>query len=135
MASYLARRLAYAVLTFFGITVATFALIHSVPGDPISFYISKTGLGRVSRAQLEAIRHEYHLDKPLATQYVYWLHGIVTLDFGRSITDHRPVTERIAEGLPNTFQLNLAAFLLSALIGIPIGMWSATRSGRRTERA
>ncbi|HWW61745.1 MAG TPA: ABC transporter permease, partial [Thermoanaerobaculia bacterium] len=110
-------------------------LIHSVPGDPISFYISRGGLGRVSRPQLDAIRREHHLDKPLVTQYGYWLRGIVTLDLGHSITDRRPVAERIADGLPNTFQLNLAAFLLSALLGIPIGMWSATRSGRRTERA
>lgn len=135
MASYLARRLAYAVLTFFGITIATFALIHIVPGDPISFYAGKAGLHRIAPKALEEIRREYHLDKPLPTQYGYWLRGIVTLDFGRSIADRRPVTDRILERLPNTFHLNLAAFLVAALLGIPIGMWSATRSGRRTERA
>jgi len=135
MARYLARRLAYALLTFFGISIATFTLIHAVPGDPISFYIGKVGLNHISKPVLQAIEHEYHLDKPLVVQFGYWLRGIVTFDFGRSIFDRRLVTDRILEKLPNTFQLNLAAFLIAALIGVPIGMWSATRSGRKTERA
>ncbi|HEX7151811.1 MAG TPA: ABC transporter permease [Thermoanaerobaculia bacterium] len=135
MATYLVRRLAYAVLTFLGITVATFALIHAVPGDPISFYVGKAGPRGVPPAVLDSIRREYHLDRPLPVQYLHWLGGIVTLDFGRSTIDRRPVTERIAEKLPNTFTLNLISFLLSAGIGVPIGMWSATRAGRATERA
>jgi peptide/nickel transport system permease protein len=135
MHSYLARRFAYAILTFFGITVATFALIHLVPGDPISFFIGKAGPAHVPEAVIQAIRHENHLDRPLPQQYWYWLRGVVTLDFGRSIVDHRPVVQRIAEKLPNTFFLNLVAFFLAAVIGVPIGLWSATRSGRRVERA
>lgn len=133
MMVYVARRLIYAVITFFGITVATFALIHSVPGDPVDFYIGKSGF-RVSQEALEGIRREFHLDEPLAVQYVHWLRGVVALDFGRSIVDRRPVSERILEKLPATFELNLIAFLLSAAIGIPIGFWSARRAGRRTER-
>jgi peptide/nickel transport system permease protein len=136
MTTYVIRRLLYAVLTFFGITVATFALIHSVPGDPISFFIGRAGSsGNIPPAVREAIRKEFHLDQPLPVQYVYWLRGAVTFDFGTSIMDRRPVRTRIAEKLPATFQLNGAAFLLAALIGIPIGLWSATRSGRLSERA
>jgi peptide/nickel transport system permease protein len=135
MYSYLARRLVYAILTFFGITIATFALIHLVPGDPIAFYIGKAGPTHVPEAVIQAIRHENHLDEPLPLQYWYWVKGVVTLDFGRSIVDHRTVVERIAEKLPNSFVLNAVAFLLAALIGVPIGLWSATRSGRRIERA
>jgi peptide/nickel transport system permease protein len=134
MASYLSRRLLYAFLTFFGITVATFALIHSVPGDPITFFAGKAGTSNLSPAIVEQIKSEYHLDEPLPVQYLYWLRGIVTLDFGRSIIDHRPVTERILEKLPNTFLLNAAAFLLAALVGVPIGLWSASRSGHLLER-
>src|SRR5258708_32309148 len=135
MRSYIARRLVYAILTFFGITIATFSLIHLVPGDPISFFIGKAGPGHMPQAVIQAIRHENHLDEPLPLQYWYWLRGVVTLDFGRSIVDHRPVVERIAEKLPNTLALNLGAFILAAAIGVPIGLWSATRSGRRVERA
>ena len=135
MTAYLVRRLLYAVLTFFGITVATFVLIHSVPGDPVAFYIGKAGIHTVPAETIAKIKAEYGLDRPLPEQYVRWLRGVVTLDFGRSIVDRRPVIERIVEKLPNTFQLNLVAFLLAAFIGIPLGMWSATRSGRPAERA
>jgi peptide/nickel transport system permease protein len=135
MTRYLVRRLFYAILTFFGITIATFVLIHSVPGDPISFFIGRAGIGSIPPETAAAIRRDFHLDRPLPEQYLHWLGGAMTLDFGRSILDRRPVRERILEKLPNTFLLNLVAFLLAALIGIPIGLWSATRSGRLTERA
>jgi peptide/nickel transport system permease protein len=135
MLSYVARRLLYAILTFFGITLVVFTLVHAVPGDPVSFYIGAHGASTLSAASLDAIRHEYHLDEPLPRQYVWWLRGVLTLDFGTSISDHRPVTDRIFEKLPNTFELNVIAFLLSAVIGVPIGLWSATHSGRRLERA
>src|SRR4029079_15644658 len=67
-------------------------------------------------------------------QYLYWMRNALTLDFGRSAIDRVPVRVRIFEKLPNTFELNLAAFLIAALIGIPIGLWSAARSGRAAER-
>ena len=135
MAAYLARRLAYAVLTFFGITVAVFVLIHSVPGDPITYYIGAQRLSGLSLDVVATIRHQHHLDQPLVQQYLWWLRGIFTFDFGTSILDNRPVIDRIFEKLPNTFELNLLAFLLAAIIGVPIGLWSAARSGRRVERA
>jgi peptide/nickel transport system permease protein len=135
MVSYVARRLVYAVLTFFGITVVVFVLLHSVPGDPITFYIGLHGASNLSSAALQAIRHEHHLDEPIVVQYFYWLRGAVLLDFGNSIADHRPVTTRILEKLPNTFELNAIAFVLAAAIGVPIGLWSAARSGRPLERA
>lgn len=135
MSRYLLRRLGYALITFFGITIATFVLVHSVPGDPISFYIGRAGGSSIPEATLDVIRREHHLDRPLPVQYFYWVRGVVTLDLGHSIIEHRPVAELIFEKLPNTFQLNLAAFLIAALVGVPIGLWSATRSGRPMERA
>jgi peptide/nickel transport system permease protein len=135
MTTYVIRRLLYAVLTFFGITVATFVLIHSVPGDPISFYAGRAGSTNIPEEIREAIRREFYLDRPLPVQYAHWLRGAITFDFGASILDRRPVRERIAEKLPATIQLNVLSFLLAAGIGIPIGLRSATRSGRLTERA
>lgn len=135
MTAYLARRLAYAVLTFFGITIAVFVLIHAVPGDPISFFIGAHPLAAMSPDIIAHVRHAHHLDEPLLQQYLWWLRGIFTFDFGTSITDERPVMTRILEKLPHTFELNFIAFLLAAVIGVPIGIWSAARSGRRVERA
>ena len=135
MTSYVARRLSYAVLTFLGITVAVFALVHAVPGDPITFYTGTHGPHNLSQATLDAIRHEHHLDQPLVVQYLYWLRGILRFDLGVSIVDHRPVTAHILERLPNTFELNAIAFLIAAVVGVPIGLWSAAKSGRPLERA
>jgi peptide/nickel transport system permease protein len=131
--SYLIRRCAYGVLTFFGITVAVFALIHSVPGDPTLLFIGPKG--RPPEAIVRYIRHEHHLDQPIVAQYAWWVKGIVTLDFGKSIIDGRPVMTHIAEKMPSTFVLNLISFLIAALLGVPIGLWSAARSGRLSERA
>jgi peptide/nickel transport system permease protein len=135
MGSYIVRRLLYGVLTFFGITIVVFALIHAVPGDPVTFYVSQHMGGHLSQAALDAIRHQNHLDLPLVAQYLYWLRGVVTFDFGTSISDHRPVIDHVLEKMPHTIELNLAAFLLAAIAGVPIGLWSASRSGRPLERA
>jgi peptide/nickel transport system permease protein len=135
MLTYVVRRLLYGVLTFFGITIAVFVLVHSVPGDPISFYVGSHGAQSLSLPVLEEIRHAHHLDESLIRQYGWWLRGIMTLDFGNSFIDHQPVIERIASKLPNTFLLNAIAFLVAALLGVPLGLWSATRSGQPIERA
>jgi peptide/nickel transport system permease protein len=135
MLKYVARRLAYAVLTFFGITVVVFVLVHSVPGDPIDFILGSHAAKGLPPAVIAEIRHVNHLDEPLPRQYYWWLRGVLTFDFGNSIVDHRPVTEKVLEKMPNTFVLNAMAFLVAALIGVPIGLWSATRSGHLLERA
>ena len=130
---YVARRLLYAVLTFFGITVAVFALIHSVPGDPVSVYSGITGFNLTPEG-MEAIRREHRLDQPLAVQYAWWLRGVLTLDLGRSIIDRRPIAAEIAGRLPHTLLLNGLAFAVAAVIGIPIGVWSARQPGRLLDR-
>lgn len=135
MTSYLVRRFLYAGLTFLGITIATFALIHSVPGDPISFYAGRGGIKALPPETIASIRAEFHLDRPLPEQYLHWLHDVLTFDFGHSVIDRRPVRTVMLEKLPATFQLNFIAFLIAAVLGVPIGLWSASRSGRLSERA
>src|SRR5437764_2935644 len=134
MLTYVIRRLLYAVLTFFGIVVAVFLLVHSVPGDPVIFFLGTT-FSRPSPQAIAAIKHAHHLDEPLLAQLGWWIRGVLTFDLGTSITERRPVLDLISEKLPRTFQLNLIAFLLAAGIGVPIGLWSAMRSGRLSERA
>ncbi|HSP15585.1 MAG TPA: ABC transporter permease [Thermoanaerobaculia bacterium] len=134
MIVYVIRRLLYALLTFLGITVATFALIHAVPGDPLLLFAGQHATGQMSTAAIAEMRHEYHLDEPLARQYLYWLRGVVSLDFGRSFVDRRPVTTRVVEKLPRTLLLNTIAFIIAALIGVPVGLWSAARAGRLLDR-
>lgn len=130
MTSYLTRRLAYAIVTFFGITVAIFVLIHAVPGDPVSMYAAKYGPRSLSRDVLQAMRHLHHLDQPLVVQYGWWLRGVLSLDFGRSVMDGVPVIERIGRRLPNTILLNAVSLILAAVVGIPMGIFGAARRRR-----
>lgn len=120
-------------------SVVVFALVRSAPGDPVDVQLGESGGVSLSEEDEQRIRAErlaeLGLDRPLPEQYVHWLRGAVTFDFGRSITDRRPVRERIFEKLPNTVELNGLAFLLAAVLGIPIGLWSASRSGQLAERA
>lgn len=130
MTSYLTRRLAYAIVTFFGITIAIFVLIHAVPGDPVTMYGAKYGPRSLSRDVLAALRHRHHLDQPLVTQYGWWLRGVLSLDFGRSVMDGVPVIERIGQSLPNTIVLNAVSMVLAAVVGIPMGVFGAARKRR-----
>lgn len=129
MTSYLTRRLAYAIVTFFGITIAIFILIHAVPGDPVSMYAARYGPRSLSREVLQEIRHRHHLDRPLIMQYGWWLRGVLSLDFGPSVMDGVPVIERIGQRLPNTILLNAVSLLLAAVVGIPMGIFGA--AGKR----
>jgi peptide/nickel transport system permease protein len=134
MLAYVIRRLVYALITFFGITVATFVLIHSVPGDPISFFAGSAGM-HASPEVLDSIRREFLLDRPVHEQYGRWLRGAVSFDFGRSMVDRLPVTDRVLRKLPNTLLLNALALLIAAAIGVPVGVWSGARAGRFVDRA
>lgn len=134
MLSYALRRLLYAAITFLGITIVVFSLIHAVPGDPVEFYIGLSGQVRPTSEVIDEIRREYHLDQPLWKQYLHWLNRAVTLDFGRSITDREPVSHRIGRRVPNTVVLNLLALLISLAIAIPAGLMSAVKAHQWFDR-
>jgi len=128
MASYIARRLFYALLTFLGITVAVFTLIHAVPGDPIDFYLSASGPGvLISPEVIARIRSEQSLDRPLTVQYLRWLARVTVFDFGSSFIDRRDVSGRVLEKLPNTLLLNVLALAFSLAVAIPAGVMAAAR--------
>ena len=135
MGVYIVRRLLYAFITFIGITIVTFALIHSAPGDPLLLSITRGTIAERTAAAVQAARHEFHLDEPLPVQYGYWLRGIALFDFGRSVNSRIPVTTIIADKLPRTLLLNMLAFAIAAALGIPIGLWSATRNAHLLDRA
>jgi len=80
--------------------------------------------------QLDALRHEFGLDKSLPAQYVEWFGNILHGDFGRSILKRIPITHDIFARLPITFHLGILAFILSFVVGIPVGVISAVRRGR-----
>ncbi|HEY3449472.1 MAG TPA: ABC transporter permease [Myxococcales bacterium] len=135
MRSYLVHRLLLMIPTFFGVTLLTFAVIHLVPGDPLTANADMLQGAGPSREELEAFRHTMGLDEPLPVRYGKWLGRIVTLDFGLSTYDHRPVADKIREALPNTLLLSGLALLFSYLLAVPLGVLSAVHRGRWLDRA
>jgi ABC-type dipeptide/oligopeptide/nickel transport system permease component len=111
--SVVANRVAMALLTLAGVAVVVFILLRVVPGDPVAMMISP-GAGP---ADIAALRAHYGLDAPLLTQFWIWIGGVVTGDFGTSITLHLPVTEILAARLPATIELAIAALVVAVVLG------------------
>ena len=138
MLIYLARRLALAVVTCAAISVLTFVIIRLPPGDFVDAYIANLAVGgsSVSAEQAAAMRREYGLDRPVVVQYGLWMGRVLSGDFGVSMMWRRPVTEVIGDRLWLTMAVSFAALLLTWLIALPIGIYSAARqySDRRLHR-
>ena len=139
MKTYILKRLLLMIPTMLGITVITFAIIRLAPGDPAAMRIGSSMQGMVGNQQLASViiektRQQFGLDKPLHVQYGLWLKRIVTLDFGRSYRDNRPVMERVWERLPVTLELNLISIFLIYVLAIPIGIYSSTHQYALSEK-
>ena len=123
---FLARRVVGIVAVMIGVSVITFAISHVIPADP-----AVAALGDHATAdQIAAFRAEYHLDRPLAEQYLTYVGGLVHGDLGRSIRTRRAVADDLADSLPATLELSFAALLAAIAVGIPSGVWSAVFRGR-----
>jgi len=124
-----ASRILEAVLTLWLLATLCFFLLRSAPGGP--FDNEKTAPPEVQAA----LNEQYRLDQPLLSQYTAWLGDVMQGDLGPSFqyTDYR-VTELIAGSFPITLINGSAALLLSLLIGIPLGVWAAMRSGSLLDR-
>jgi ABC-type dipeptide/oligopeptide/nickel transport system permease component len=111
--SVVANRLGMALLTLAGVAVIVFFLLRVVPGDPVAMMISP-GAGP---ADIAALKAHYGLDLPLPQQFWIWIRGVLTGDFGNSITLHLPVTEVLASRLPATIELAILALLVAVIVG------------------
>lgn len=117
------RRLIFLVFVLFGLSLATFALSRVVPGDPARLQAGP----RASAAAVERIRESYGLNDPWPQQYVNYVQGLLRLDLGESFSSRRPVVEDLKRYLPATIELSLGAFVISSIIGIPLGVVSAVK--------
>jgi peptide/nickel transport system permease protein len=124
--AYLIRRLLMGVLVLFGISIIAFSMIHLSPGGPTAIYAISPN---VDAAQLERIEEILGLNDPLHIQYVKWLKGVLTGEWGFSYRDGRPVVEVILERVPNTVELTLASMIVSIGLGVPVGIFTAARAG------
>ena len=125
MLAYLVRRLALMVPVAFLVSVAVFSLIHLTPVDPAELILGEEH----SPQAVIALRHELGLDQPLPQQYLTWIGRALHGDLGRSVRTNQPVAQAIAERIPNTLELGIAALAWSVLLAIPLGTIAALRRG------
>jgi len=123
MLSYLFQRLSGACLVILGVVSIVFLLIHLVPGDPVESMLGESA----SAADRVALRTALGLDRPLATQYLAYLDGLLHLDLGRSIHQRQPVVDLVRERLPATGLLALATLCVTVLLALPLGIVAAIR--------
>jgi peptide/nickel transport system permease protein len=123
MGRYLLRRLSFALLLVFVVSSASLILVQLAPGD----YFTVVD-GRIPPERIAEMREAAGLNRPLLVQYVSWLKGAVHLDFGTSLLYGRPVTSLLGERAINTAVLASAALLLATFVGIPLGIYSGSRS-------
>lgn len=117
------RRLFFLIFVLFGLSIITFSLSRLVAGDPARMIAGP----RSSKAQLEAVRDRYGLNDPVPVQYINYVTDALSFDFGDSTATRRPVSEDLKRYLPATAELGLAAFLLSTIVGVPLGVISAVK--------
>ncbi len=133
MSRYLAVRLIGAIPTLFGVSLLTFLFIRLIPGDAIAARLGTSTA--LTPDQLASLRAYFGLDQPVPAQYWNWVSSLVHGDAGYSIRTGRPVLVEIAERLPATLELAVAATLIAIAIGIPLGLMSAVRPRTRLDVA
>jgi peptide/nickel transport system permease protein len=129
MLTYMARRIVLAIFTVWAVSVLAFIIIQLPPGDYITSYIAQmaaTG-SIVSEQEAENLRIQYGLDQPIYVQYYKWMVMIVQGNFGMSMEWRRPVVEVIGDRLWLTMIVSFAALLLTWVLALPIGIYSAVR--------
>ena len=125
MTGYIIKRILFAILTIFLISVITFSLMKLVPGGP---FLSEKAPSAATTAALEK---KYGLDKPFVVQYATWIGGAVKGDFGPSIKKRgRDVSDIISAGFKVSAKIGALAMVTSVLVGIPLGCIAAFRRGK-----
>ena len=131
MITYIIRRLLQGLVVLFLVSVIVFFSVRLLPGDPVLIFVSQqqTG-GSMTPEQLEKLRVEYGLDKPVLVQYVNWVGGVLTGDLGESIMYREDVGRLLRDRFPVTLYLGLISVVVSTVFGIFFGMIAAIRRGK-----
>jgi len=126
---YIIQRMALMIPTLIAVSVISFIIIQAPPGDFLTAYAAElTSMGEIiSPDQLDALRVRYGLGQPIYVQYFKWMWGMLHGDLGRSLHWNKPVATLIAARLPWSATISLVSFMIVYGIGIPIGVFSATR--------
>ncbi|MDK8479073.1 ABC transporter permease [Corynebacterium pseudodiphtheriticum] len=125
MLHYIGRRVLQMVPVFFGATFLIFALVFLMPGDPVEALGGDRGLSDIAR---QRIQEEYNLDKPFLVQYLLYLKGIFTLDFGMTFSG-QSVSSLMANAFPVTIKLTVMAVVFETIFGVLFGFIAGIRRG------
>jgi peptide/nickel transport system permease protein len=123
VAGYILRRIGLAGLMLFGLVCLTFVISNIAPSDPAALAAGPDA----GRSQIEQVRRDYGLDKPLPEQFMRYVADLVRGDFGRSVATGRPVATDLARYFPATLELVILAMLMGVLLGVPLGVFAALR--------
>lgn len=123
MRQYILSRLVQLVPVLLLASVAVFLLIRLIPGDPAHIIAGADA----TQEQIEAVRRQLGLDRPLPVQYAVWLGNVVRGDLGLTIIGDMPVTRMILTKLPVTIELTIGAMFFALLVALPLGILSAVR--------
>lgn len=125
------RRLGTSALVLLGAVTLTFLLSRMISANPIYAWLGKGG-----NPQLIALYTEtYHLNDPLYVQYIYYINGLIHLDFGYSPSRHEPVVAALSQTWPYTLQLLFFSMIFTGILGIAAGLLSAKYAGHAPEKA
>ncbi len=124
MLRYTINRVLLTIPTLLGVAVLVFFMLRIVPGDVVEIKLRADG-GAVSQQTIDAERKRMGLDKPLSSQFVDWMVGVATLNFGNSMWTERPVMEEIGLRFQLSLQVAIMATIIAVLIAIPLGTMAA----------
>jgi len=130
MTAYIIRRLILSVIILLLVSLLIFFAMRLLPGDPILMLLSSSQQKEYTVEQIEKLRHEFGLDRPLIVQYFDWMGNLLHGDLGTSIVDRAPVSHEIIRRLPITIHLGVLAFVIGNIIGILAGIICAVRRGK-----
>jgi peptide/nickel transport system permease protein len=129
MIRFTVRRILWLGVVLMGLCAVTFFLSRIVPGDPASLYLGP----RAKPEQVEYLRSQMGLDKPLYAQFFYYMRDLAHGDLGESLRTHRPVITGIIDHLPASLELMFCAIMIATLVGIPLGAISAKKENTLTD--
>jgi peptide/nickel transport system permease protein len=121
--AYVARRVLYSIPVLLATSFLIFSFV-SIAGDPLARLRANPN---ITHQQLEAIRHDKKLDRPVVVRYGFWVHDAVTKKFGTTLFGNRPIWPDLKRVMGHTLQFVLSAIIISAVLGIAIGVYSALR--------
>ena len=130
---YILKRVLEMIPVLIAVTVLMFVLSSLSAGDPARV-LAEQAYNHPTIEQINQIRHEYGLDRPVAEQYLSWLKNVLHGDFGTSLSTNRPALQELARHFPVTLKLALTAIALLLIICIPLGILSAVYEGSILDR-